>query len=93
MQAAAFGRRLHIAALIVSALALVALLCARLLGVLPNAWFTPLTLAAIPVLALALAVLLTRKPAPAHVARALDERAEGKELFLTASLIAQTPGG
>ncbi len=92
MQAAAFGRRLHIAALSVSALALVALLCARLLGVLPNAWFTPLTLAMIPAFALALAAFLARKPAPTHVARSLDERAGSKELFLTASLIAEAPG-
>ena len=89
---AAFGRRLHIAALVLSAITLAALLCARLLGVLPNAWFTPLTVAAIPVLAFLIALLFLRKPAPSHAARALDERAAGKELFLTASLIAQAPG-
>ena len=92
MRLAAFGRRLHGTALIFSAFALVALLCARLLGVLPNDWFTPLTLCAIPVLAIAVAALVIRKPTPAHLARTLDERAGSKELFLTASLIAQAPG-
>ena len=92
MQAAAFGRRLHFAALIFSALALVALLCARLLALLPNAWFTPLTLCAVPALALVTAAILMRRPAPAHVARALDERARSKELFLTATMIDQAPG-
>ncbi len=92
MRLAAFGVRLHIAALILSAIALVALLCARLLGVLPEAWFTPLTLSAIPILGLAAAAFFTRKSSPAHIARALDERAGSKELFLTASFIGQAPG-
>ncbi|MEO6740083.1 MAG: hypothetical protein ABIP20_07520, partial [Chthoniobacteraceae bacterium] len=92
IQTATFGRRLHIAALVLSAVALAALLCARLLALLPNAWFTPLTLGIVPILAILTALLFHRKPAPAHVARALDERAGSKELFLTASLIAQAPG-
>src|SRR5947207_9732496 len=75
MQTAAFGRRLHIAALVICALTLVALLCARLLALLPNAWFTPLTLGTVPALALVAAAVLMRKPVPAHVARTLDERA------------------
>jgi len=92
MQTAAFGRRLYVAALILSALVLVALLCARLLALLPNAWFTPLTLGAIPALALVTAAILLRKPVPAQVARTVDERAQSKELFLTAALIEQSPG-
>ena len=92
IQVASFGRRLHIAALILSAVALIALLCARLLGVLPNAWFTPFTLCAIPIIAPTLAALAVRKPAPAHIARRVDERAGSKELFLTASLIEEAPG-
>ena len=92
MQTAAFGRRLHIAALILSALALVALLCARLFALLPDAWFTPITIAGVPVCAFLVALIFLRRPVPAHVARTVDERALSKELFLTATLIEQTPG-
>ena len=88
MRAATFGRRLHTAMLICCALAFAALLSARLLGVLPNAWFTPLTLGAAPLLAFAVALTITRQPARADVARAVDERAGTKELFLTATTIA-----
>ena len=92
MQTAAFGKRLHIAALILSALTLVALLSARLLALLPDAWFTPLTPGIVAALAILFALVFLRRPAPAHVARAVDERARSKELFLTASLIEKAPG-
>ncbi len=92
MQTAAFGRRLHIAALILSALTLVALLCARLLALLPNAWFTPLSPGIVAAVAVLFALIFSRRLATAHVARTVDERARSKELFLTASLIEQTPG-
>ncbi len=92
LRLASFGGRLHIAALIVAAVALAALLCARLLGVLPNEWFTLRTLAVVPALALVGALAFLRKPAPAQVARLVDERAMSKELFLTAALIEQSPG-
>ena len=92
MHAAAFARRVHIAALILSAFALVALLCARLLALLPNAWFTPLTLAAVPAGAFAIALLSFRRPEAAQVARSVDGRAQTKELFLTTALIEEAPG-
>ena len=92
MQTASFGRNLHFTALILAALALIALLCARLLALLPNAWFTPLTLGIVPALASLIALLFLRRPAPAHVARTVDERTGSKELFLTAALIEQAPG-
>ena len=92
MQTAAFGKRLHVAALILSALTLVALLCARLLALLPEAWFTPLTPGIVAALAILCALVFFRRSAPTHVARAVDERARSKELFLTASLIGQAPG-
>jgi hypothetical protein len=92
MKAASFGRNLHLAALLLAAVVFLALLCARLLALLPSAWFTPVTLAAVPVVAVVVALLLTRRPAAAHVARTVDERAKTKELFLTAALIGQSPG-
>ncbi len=92
IQAAAFAGRTRVAAIVLSAVLLIALLCARLLAVLPNGWFTPLTLFAVPVLAVAAAAAFVRRPSPAQVARALDERADGKELFLTTALIGESPG-
>ena len=92
MQTAAFGKRLHVAALILSAITLVALLCARLLALLPDAWFTPLTPGIVAALSILFPLIFFRPPAAAHVARTVDERAGSKELFLTASLIEQAPG-
>ncbi|MEQ1850560.1 MAG: hypothetical protein ABMA01_03110 [Chthoniobacteraceae bacterium] len=92
MRAASFGRTLHITALVTAGVVFLALLSARLLALLPNAWFTPLTLCAVPVLAAFAALLIARRPAATHVARAVDDRAASKELFLTASLIDQAPG-
>jgi hypothetical protein len=92
MQIAALGRRFHFSALIFASVALLALICARLLGVLPNAWFTLLTISAVPALALVAALMLMRRQDAAHVARTVDARAGSKELFLTAALIADSPG-
>jgi hypothetical protein len=92
IQAATFARNLHIAALSTAGMAFLALLCARLLALLPNEWFTPVTLSVVPALAGLVALFLMRRPAPATVARALDQRAGSKDLFLTAALIEQAPG-
>ncbi len=92
MRAEKFGRGLHTAVLVCCSLAFAALLCARLLGVLPNAWFTPLTLGAAPLLAFAVALATTRHPDKADVARAVDERANTKELFLSVTTITETSG-
>lgn len=92
MKLASFGRRFHVAVLIAAAVALAGLLCARLLAVLPNTWFTPLTLCAVPVLAFVAALALTRNADTAHVARCVDTRSGSKELFLTASMISTAPG-
>lgn len=92
MRAGKFGRRLHTAVLVCCSLAFAALLCARLLGVLPIAWFTPLTLGAAPLLAFAVALATTRQPDKAEVARAVDERAKTKELFLSVTTITEASG-
>lgn len=95
LRLAVFGRRFHTAALAFAGVAFVALLAARLLSILPRHWFTPLTLCAVPVLALltALVLTLTRRPTAAQVARAVDRQAGTKELFLTATMVGETPGG
>jgi hypothetical protein len=92
MRAANFGKALHIATLVIAGLAFLALLCARLLALLPNAWFTADKLCLVPAVAGLAALLLLRRPASVNVARAVDERSQSKELFLTASLIGQASG-
>ena len=92
LRLASFGKNLRIATLTLAIIALLALLAARLLALLPNHWLTPFTLLAVPALALAAALAFLRRPAPTHVARTLDARAGSKELFLTAALIEQSPG-
>jgi hypothetical protein len=91
IQLAAFGRRFHGAGLVLAGIALLGLIAARLLSLLPQHWLTPVTLGALPILALFVALFLTRKPAPAHVARTVDARAGSKELFLTATLMGEAP--
>ncbi len=88
---AALGGRFHIALLACSALYLALLLVSRLLGLIPD-WFTPVTLAAIPGVALLAALLLARRASVKSIARLIDTRTGGKELFLTAAMIGETPG-
>ena len=88
---AALGGRFHVALLVCSALYLAALLVSRLLGLIPD-WFTPVTLAAIPCAALLAALVLARRSSAKTIARLIDTRTGGKELFLTAAMIAEAPG-
>ena len=88
---AALGRHWQRTLLILCVLALVALLAARLLGLL-TIGFIPLALAVLPGAALLVALLLARRPSARETARVIDARAGGKELFLTAALIGESPG-
>lgn len=88
---AALGGRFHVALLVCAALYLALLLASRLLGLIPD-WFTPLTLAAIPGAALLAALVLARRASAKSIARLIDTRTGGKELFLTAAMIAEAPG-
>ena len=86
------GRTFRAALIIAGAIILVALVAARLLGVLSATWFTPLNLGLIPIVALIVAIIFHRRSDLANAARTIDARAGSKELFLTAALIEQTPG-
>lgn len=86
-----FGRCFHVSALILAGVALAAVLVSRLLSLLPHHWLTPLTLTAVPALALVAALIFARRPSPAHVARTVDARAGSKELFLSESLMETAP--
>ena len=88
---AALGGRFHVALLVCAGLYLAALLAARLLGLLPD-WFAPWTPAVIPGAALLAALALARRASAADVARLIDARTGGKELFLTAALLGEAPG-
>ena len=88
---AAMGRRFRHGLLACAAIYLALLLTSRLLGVIPDI-FTPLSLAAIPAVALLAALVTIRRPASRDVARMIDARTGGKELFLTAAMIGDAPG-
>lgn len=69
----------------------VGLLVSRVFNV-ASGWFTPLTIAAVPGLAAAAALLLHRGINRAEAARLVDTRTDAKDLYLTAALIDGTPG-
>src|SRR5205085_7316016 len=85
------GAWLHRAWLAAAAISLTALLCARLLALIPA---KPLVdwLWLAGAAATALAFLLARKPASKATARLIDERSGTKELFLTTALLGNTSG-
>ena len=72
-----------------AALLAVALLCSRLLGVLPERWVGWEALAAVPAVALVVALAGVRRPAVERVARLVDERSGSKDLFLSAVMPGQ----
>lgn len=82
---AAVGRRWAHIFLAGAAIALLALLAARLLGQ-PMLEFRPLVFAGWPFLSLLAAAVIARRPSSAEAARAIDTRTGAKELFLTATL-------
>ena len=90
-QLAAFARRLRWGMLGACAAFLVAVLAARLLALLPD-WFTPASLWIVPAVALAYALAMWRGIPEKQTARLIDERTGSKELFLTAAMIADSPG-
>lgn len=81
--AVAIAAQLHRGLLIAAAAALLTVLAARLLGLIPPRVLVPVlwTLAVIP---LALIAVAARRPRPDKLARLIDARAGGKDLFLTA---------
>jgi len=81
------GAALHRGWLLAAGVTLLALLAARLLGLLPAAlvvqWlWLPAALAAVG------ALVFARKPHPRDTARLVDERTASKDLFLTTALLA-----
>ena len=87
----ALSRSTYVALMAAAALYGVLLLLIRLTGLIPD-FLTPLTLLAVPTVALLVAVVWHARPSVAESAHTVDEWLGTKDLFLTAALIENTPG-
>lgn len=87
----AFVRAAYVALLVTTVVYAVVLLVSRLTGLIPNV-FTWQSLAAIPVATALLALLLHRRPEVRDAARAVDQAAGSKDLYLTLSLLDRAVG-
>ncbi len=85
------GRRAHLFLVVSCGVYLCLLLLSRLLGILPGL-FVPLSMAAIPAVALSGAMLTRRRPGRRGAARAVDRSAGTDDLFLTAASLPARPG-
>ena len=85
------GRQAHATFLALGAAYALMLLCARLLGIIPD-WFRPVTLLTLAAASLALALAFYRRPSPTEPARLADERTGAEDLFLTAVAIDSAAG-
>ena len=83
--------RFEVFVLVFAGLYAALLLVSRLSALIPD-WFPPLTLLTVPLVVPLLAVLAHRRPSRLDAARAVDRRAETKDLFLTTTLIEGSPG-
>lgn len=83
---ASLGFRFYGLVLILASAHAVLLLCSRLLALTPD-WFGPLSVLAVPLGALLVALALTRRAPLLATARLVDERAQTDDLFLTARLL------
>ena len=70
---------------------LILLLLSRFLAVLPD-YYTPLTLIAVPLLALLMAYLFHRRPTAGTAARLIDDQQDNNDLFLTVTELDKTAG-
>lgn len=96
MRLASLGRTCFIAFLSLCVLFAVALVTARLSGLIPG-WLDPslstwMMLASVPLLSLLVAVALHRRPSLPEAARLVDQSTGAKDLYLTLSLIDRSAG-
>lgn len=87
----AIVRSAYVALLITTVVYAVVLLISRLTGLIPNVFSWP-SLAAIPVATALLALVLHRRPEVRDAARAVDQAAGSKDLYLTLSLLDRAVG-
>jgi hypothetical protein len=88
---AAFARAWRFFFLVAIGIFAAALLVSRLFGLLPG-WFTPISLAVVPVGGFVLAWVFYHRPDVTDAARLADARLGTHDLFLTASLIEHSLG-
>ncbi|MBW3542639.1 MAG: hypothetical protein KY476_20440 [Planctomycetes bacterium] len=91
LQWAGIGRRYFLALLAAAGVYTLLLLVSRLLGVIPD-WYRPLSLAAVPLAAALVALLLRPQITAADAGRVVDERCRTNDLYLTAALLESAPG-
>ncbi|APZ96316.1 hypothetical protein [Fuerstiella marisgermanici] len=92
LQIASVAKALYGASLILLIAAVVAVLASRLLGLIPRSEEQPLWLLAIPAVAALAAALFHRRVERQAAARAVDEHAKTKDLFLTLSSLSTSAG-
>lgn len=86
-----FGHSLYRCFWIVGGLYAAVLLASRLSGTIPDV-FQPISLAAVPVLAGLIGLLVWRRPTPVDAARAIDRYNGTKDLFLTLTMLDNAAG-
>ena len=92
LQIVSVARALYGASVAVLAVAVVAVLLTRLLGLIPQSQEQPLWLLIIPAIAVLLAGIFHRRVEQQTAARAVDEHAKTKDLFLTLSSLSSSAG-
>ncbi|MCA9051717.1 MAG: hypothetical protein KDA89_23425 [Planctomycetaceae bacterium] len=92
LQVAAFAKAFSISLLILAALGILTILAVRLLGLVPPSQQRPLLLAVLPAAAVLCAVLFHRRISRQTAARAVDNHADTRDLFLTLSSLDTSAG-
>lgn len=82
----------YLSSMVVLVVSLLALLCNRLLGLIPREQEQPVWLLAIPVFAAVAALAFHRRVEQQAVARAIDEHAKTRDLFLTLASLESSAG-
>lgn len=92
LKIASFAKAAYISSLVVLAVSVVAVLAIRLLGLIPQSQESATWLLAIPAVVCLCAGLFQRRVETQQAARAVDEHARTKDLFLTLSSLSTSAG-
>ncbi|MCP4785404.1 MAG: hypothetical protein GY903_27375 [Fuerstiella sp.] len=92
LQIVSVAKAMYRSSVAVLAVAVVAVLLTRLLGLIPQSQEQPLWLLSIPAIAVLLAGIFHRRVEQQTAARAVDEHARTKDLFLTLSSLSSSSG-
>lgn len=92
LQIVSVAKALYVASVAVLAVAVAVVLLVRLLGLIPQSQEQPLWLLSIPAIAVLLAGIFHRRVEQQTAARAVDDHAKTKDLFLTLSSLSSSAG-